>query len=68
MKIKKNIQFIYQKNVGRKNVDLLIIEGKEKGHYVFIKDFNTFMHNKILQGWKKFFVVIVYKPLVQKKY
>ena len=36
-------------------------------HYVLIKDFNTFMFDHALHHRTKYFVVIVYKLLVQKK-
>ena len=36
-------------------------------HYVLIKDFNTFMFDNTLHHRTKYFVVIVYKLLVQKK-
>ena len=42
----KNIQFMYQKNVvKKKHVDLLLIGEEGKGHYVLIKDCNTFMYD-----------------------
>ena len=41
MKIRKNIQYMYQKILRRKHVDLLLI-GEGKRHYFFIKDFSTF--------------------------
>ena len=42
----KNIQFMYQKNVvEKKHVDLLLIGEEGKGHYVLIKDCNTFMYD-----------------------
>ena len=56
MKIKKNIQFMYQKNVAKKkHVDLLLIGEEEKRHYVLIKDFNTFMYDHTLHRRRKHF-------------
>ena len=48
MKIKKNIQSMYQKHV-----DLLLMEEKGKKHYVLIKDFKRFMYNHTLHHRKK---------------
>ena len=50
VKIKKNIQSMYQKNV----VKLLIGE-KGKRHYVLIKDFNAFMYDHTLHRGRKHF-------------
>ena len=63
MKVTKNIQFTYQKNVmkKKKHGDLLLIGKEGKKHYVLIKHFNTFTEENI-------FAIIVYKLLVQKKY
>ena len=55
MKVKKNIQYIYQKNVVKENIDLLLIAEGEKKHYVFIKDFNTFMYDHTLHRGRKHF-------------
>ena len=56
MKIRKNMQFIYQKNaVKKKHFDLLLVEEKGKRHYVLIKDFNTSMYNDTLNGRRKIF-------------
>ena len=55
MKIKKNIQYMYQKNVVKENIDLLLIAEGEKKHYVFIKDFNTFMYDHTLHRGRKHF-------------
>ena len=49
IKIRKNIQFMYPvKCSEEKHVALLSIGEKGKRYYVFIKDFNAFMHNHIL--------------------
>ena len=42
MKIRKNIQFVYQKKCcEEKHVDLILIRKEGKRDYVLIKDFNT---------------------------
>ena len=38
-----------------KNVDLLLVEEKDKRHYALIKKFNTFMYNHTLHHGKKYF-------------
>ena len=38
-----------------KHVDLLLIEEKEKRHYAFIKDFNTFMYDHFLHRGRQHF-------------
>ena len=54
MKIRKNIQFVYQEIFFEKNVDLLSIwEGKR--HCVFINDFSTVMCDCALQRGKEHF-------------
>ena len=62
VEIRKNNLCI--KNCEEKHVDLLLIREEGKRHYVLAKDFNAFIY---YQG-KSFFVVIVYKILVGKKY
>ena len=52
----------------KKHVDLLLIEEKEKRHFVLIKNFNTLMYNHTLHHGKNIFTVIVCILLVQKKY
>ena len=59
--------YISKKCCEEKHVDLLLTEKKRKER-LLIKDFNTFMCNHTLHRRKKYFVVIVYKFLVQKKY
>ena len=66
MKIRKNIQFLYQKNVAKKTSWFVINRKKGKEHYVLIKNFNTFMYNHTFHHGKKHFVVIACKLLVQK--
>ena len=56
MKIRKNIQSMYQKNVvKKKHVDLLLIGVKGKRQFALIKDFNTFMYDYTLHSGRKHF-------------
>ena len=56
MKIRKNIQFIYQKKCcEEKHVDLLLIGEEGKRQYALIKDFNTSMCNHTLHRGRKHF-------------
>ena len=55
MKIKKNIQSMYQKICEEKHADFLLIEEEGKRHYVLIKYFNTFMYDHTLHRGKKYF-------------
>ena len=55
MKIRKNIQFIFQKHIVKKNVNLLLIGKEGKRHYLLMKDFNTFMYDYILHCGRKRF-------------
>ena len=56
IKMKKNIQSMYQKNVVKKNKFILLLIGKEgKRHYVLIKDFNAFMYDHSLHRGRKHF-------------
>lgn len=50
------------------HIDLLAILEKGKRHHVLIKVFNTLTHGHALYSRRKFFIVIVYKLLGQKKY
>ena len=54
MKIKKNIQSIYQSNVWRKTSCLIIDKRREKKHYDFIKDFNRFINDYSLHCGRKY--------------
>ena len=45
---------------GEKYVDLLLIEEKGKRHYVFIKDFDTFMYVHTLYSGKKLFLLLLF--------
>ena len=47
-------------------INIIIKKGKRQ--YVLIKDSNAFTYDHTLHLGKSIFVVIVYKPLVQKKY
>ena len=56
MKIKKNIQSMYQKNVVKKNMLIQLLIGEEgKRHYALIKDFSTFMYDHTLHRGRKQF-------------
>ena len=60
MKIKKNIQAMYQNNVVKKKVviiigRLLLIREEEKKHYVLIKHVNRFIYDHSLHRGKKIF-------------
>ena len=51
------------------HIDLLLMEEKNKKHYVLIiKDFNTFMYDHTLHLGKNTFVDIVCKLLTGRKY
>ena len=39
----------------KNSMDLLLVSGKNKSHYVYIKDFDTFMFHKTKNKNKKFF-------------
>ena len=53
---RKNIQkYLCVKNTFKRHIDLLLIEEKEKKHYVLIKDFNTIMYDHILHCERKHF-------------
>ena len=56
IKMRKNIQFTYQKNCcEKKHADLLLIEEEEKRYYVLIKDFNTCMYDHTIHRGGKHF-------------
>ena len=46
------------KNTFKTHVDLLLLEGKDKKHYVLIKDFDTFIYDHTFTSWKIAFLVI----------
>ena len=56
------------KNTFKGHVDLSLIGEEDKRHYVLIKDFSTFMYDHTLNRGTKYFVVIFYNVLSQKKY
>ena len=69
IKIRKNIQFIYQQCCEEKHVELLLKGEKGKRHYVLIKDFNTFTYDRTLhRGRKHFYRYFLQACTVQKKY
>ena len=52
-----------------KHVDLLLLREEGKGHYVYIKDFNTFMYDQILNRGRKYLHCYFFTSfLVQDKY
>ena len=51
-KLRKKIQYMYQKHAVKKNVDLLLI-GEDKKHYVLFKDFNTYLSDHTLHRGRK---------------
>ena len=57
----KHLLDVPKKYCEEEHVDLLLIEEERRSHYVFIKDFNTYMYNHTLNHEKKVFVVIFYK-------
>ena len=59
MKIKKNIQFIYQKNVVKKHLDLLLIGEEGKKHFVLSKDFYAWSYSVWKKEQKKYQNVII---------
>ena len=65
MKISWFFQFMYLiKNL--KTIDLLLLINDDKSHYVYIKDFNTFMFHKTKNKNKNGSVKVVYSVLVVK--
>ena len=48
------------------SMDLLLLIEDNKSHYVYIKDFNTFMFHKTKNKKKNGFVKVVYNALVVK--
>ena len=49
-------------------MDSLLLINDDKSHYVYIKDFNTFMFHKTKNKNKKWFVEVVYSVLVVKMF
>ena len=56
IKITKNIPFMFKKSYEERPVDLLLQREEGKGHYVTLKDFNTFMYDHTLHCQKKTFL------------
>ena len=54
MKTKKNIQFIYQRNF-HNHLDLFLISGEGKKHYIVIKDLDRFIYDHTLLRERKHF-------------
>ena len=50
------------------SMDLLLLINDNKSHYVYIKDFNTFMFHKTKNKNKNGFVEVVYNALVLKMF
>ena len=57
-KVKYSI-YMSKKRFEEKPVDLLLIEEEGKWHYVFIKDFNTFIYDHTLRLGKKTFLLLL---------
>ena len=56
MKIRRNIQSMYQKNFCEdKHVDLVLMEEGGKKHYALTKSFNTFMYDYTQHRGRKHF-------------
>ena len=61
MKIKKNIQSMYQKKYEEKYVYSFWIEEKGKKYYLLIKDFNICMYNHIWHVRKNFLLLLLFR-------
>ena len=62
---KKYSIYVSKKCCEEKYVDLLLIGEEGKGHYVLIKDFNTFMYDHTLHQGKSIFVVMQWLSLLR---
>ena len=63
------VYLVYVSNEKFENcIDLLLIANENKSHYVYIKDFDTFMCNITKIRIKNTFSSIVYNLLVMKKF
>ena len=51
----KHVIYVSKKCFEEKHVDLLMIGEEEKRHYVYVKDFNTFMYDHTLNCGRKHF-------------
>ena len=60
----KHAIYVSKKRCEEKHLKLLLMGEGEKKHYVFIKDFNTFVYDHTLH----IFVVIAYMFSLQKKF
>ena len=52
----------------KSSIDLLLLIDDDKSHYVYIKDFNTFMFHKAKNKIKNGFVKVVYNAFVVKMF
>ena len=52
-KNKEKYPIYASRNTFKKHIDLLLLEKKQKRHYVLIKDFNTFMYDHTLNHRRK---------------
>ena len=55
MKVKLSVQFYVSKKSFDDCMSVLMIDEKDKSHYVYIKDFNRLMFNKTKNKNKKWF-------------
>ena len=65
MKMRWFLQFMFLIKKFENSMDLLFLIDDDKSHYVYIKNFNTFMFHKTKNKNKKF-VEVVYNALVMK--
>ena len=55
IKMRWFFQFIFLIKIFENSIDLLLLINDDKSHYVYIKDFNTFMFHKTKNKNKKWF-------------
>ena len=55
MKMSCFFQFMFLKQIFKDTIDLLLLINDDQSHYVYIKDFNTFMFHKTKNKNKKWF-------------
>ena len=68
-KCKKIFLVLYiSKQSSDQTLNLLLITGKEKSRFVFIKDFSRLMFSSTKHKTKNITACLVYKVLLQKKY
>ena len=65
MKMRWFFQFMFDKNV-EDSMDLLLLINDDQSHYMYIKDFNTFMFHKTKIKIKTGSVKVAYSVLVVK--